>query len=676
MPPFNHYQYQALCVEDAIRLVVLDAATDNEAPLSCSLIQRPRSARHIEYFAISYAWGVPEFTRTLEIRHDDGDDTSYLRITSNVEALLRHFRTPDNPCYLWIDAICLNQDDETEKAQQIPMMGRIYEEAKGVQIWVGPSVPATPKLFAFFRKSSRIRRAEQSQMARRIVFFMTKYFHGPGPGLHVIIDFFQRPWFSRRWIIQEACLARQATVHCGNCSIPLPVLALAARQFQNLDLSDYPIRMAANLGRPSAGLSVLELLWNFHEAACLEPRDRIGALLGLVGEESRFPVDCAAPWTDLYKQAASFILRTGGNDVRLQVLLHLFEFGPLAASPGGSYPSWVPDWTKTRRRDLPYHSRIRNVDTFEPYPSSPGYPALASLGFHHETFQIYGDALIATPQVCKVTFAKSLLQPPKDEEQRAEQAIAVLRELLTKVPDAITHIFTLSSLIKAVTGFRYPKAERERLALKTPSLDNYLDEIGQRLPNGRASRMLDSLRNLPSVLQHGSLLVLNPLGPEPEACRGYGIGPKGTRVGDMMIPLWYPDWDSDASFIFPGESVTAINAVTMLAVKPTGEKCFQHGVVSLDEEARHGFSVIRSHPPFHYVLATAPDDKALERDIEGVSRRCERLLGRHFFLEDEPDFLPSRRRARFPRSRLIWAECVPNMFISKPRAEIARVRLG
>lgn len=408
MPPFNHYQYQALCVEDSIRLVVLDVATNNKAPLSCSLIQRPRSARHVEYFAISYAWGAPEFTRTLEIRHD-GDDTSYLRITSNLDALLRHFRTPGNPRYLWIDAICLNQDDETEKAQQIPMMGRIYEEAKGIHIWVGPSVPETPELFVFFRKSSRIRQAKQSQMAARIVIFMREYLHGYGPGLGAIIDFFQRSWFSRRWIIQEACLARRATVHCGNYSISLPVLASAARQLQNPDMSDYPIRMAANLRRPSVSLSILELLWNFHEAACFEPRDRIGALLGLVGEESRFPVDYAAHWTDLYKQAASFMLRIGGNDVRLQMLLHLFEFGPLVAPLGGSYPSWVPDWRKTRRRDLPYHSPIRNVDTFEPYPSSPGYPALATLEFHHATLQIYGDALIAAPHVGTVTFAKSLL---------------------------------------------------------------------------------------------------------------------------------------------------------------------------------------------------------------------------------------------------------------------------
>lgn len=203
----------------------------------------------------------------------------------------------------------------------------------------------------------------------------------------------------------------------------------------------------------------------------------------------------------------------------------------------------------------------------------------------------------------------------------------MLRELFTKVPDAITHILTLSSLIKAVTGFRYPKAEQERLALKTPSLDNYLNEIGQRLPKRSNLEILDFLRNLPSVLQRDSLLVLNPLGLGSEACRGYGIGPKGTRVGDTMIPLWYPEWHSDARFILPGESVTAINAMTMLAVRPMGEECFQHEINSSDEEARHGVPKAKVvGPALHVFPGALPGDKRLT-DVRGVGnlnkgRRC------------------------------------------------------
>lgn len=645
MPPFNNYQYEALCAEDAIRVVVLDAATDEAVPLTCSLMQYPRSARAVEYYAVSYVWGKPEFTQSLEVRHD-GDDTSYLRITPSVDVLLRHLRTLSDSCYLWIDAICLNQNDEAEKAQQIPMMGRIYEEAKGVHIWLGPSVPLTPKLFAFFRKSSRIPEAEQSKMAARLVFFLKKYFHEPLVGFSSVHDFFKTPWFSRRWVIQEACLARHATVHCGNYSIPLPVLASAARHVQNLDISDYLVKMAANLHRPAAGLTMLELLWNFHEADCLEPKDRIAALIGLLSEEHRFPMDYTAHWTKLYKQVASFMLCAGNNNVRLQMMLHLFEFGAVAVPEDGSYPSWVPDWTKTRQRKLPYHSHIRNVDTYEPYPRSPGQPELATLGFHHGALQICGDASTEAPHAGRVTLASSLPQPAEDGEQSAKEVMAVLCGLFARVPDAMTHILALCSLIKAIVGFRHTRKAQEDQALYTPSFDDFLDKIRRKLPKSRELKLLDALRNLPYLLHEFSLFVLSPRGAESEGGLGYGIGPKETQVGDMMIPLWYPDWDSDGPFVLPGERVTAVNAMTMLHVRLTGDTCFQHETISSGEETLPGVPKARVIGPALCVFPRSPPRGGnLDDDVKWAGNLGRYLLS--WFTSADDD---RRAGGAYPRS--------------------------
>jgi hypothetical protein len=140
------------------------------------------------------------------------------------------------------------------------------------------------------------------------------------------------------------------------------------------------------------------------------------------------------------------------------MLLHLFEFGPFVAPLPGFYFLCVPDWTKIRRRDFPYYFPIKNVDIFELYPSFPGYPVFATLEFHYATFQIYGDALIVTLYVGKVTFAKSLLQLPIDKEQRTEQIIAVLRELFPKVPDAITHILTAFVPYQSGNRFSLPES--------------------------------------------------------------------------------------------------------------------------------------------------------------------------------------------------------------------------
>lgn len=38
---------------------------------------------------------------------------------------------------IWIDALCINQDDDEEKGIQVQMMDRIFQEAKRVAVWLG-----------------------------------------------------------------------------------------------------------------------------------------------------------------------------------------------------------------------------------------------------------------------------------------------------------------------------------------------------------------------------------------------------------------------------------------------------------------------------------------------------------------------------------------------------------
>ncbi|KAJ0106924.1 hypothetical protein J7T55_011019 [Diaporthe amygdali] len=260
MPIFVQYRYQPLSGEDAIRLIVLNPSQDKEAPLSCSIIQHRRSTTQtVTYSAVSYAWGLPEFTKKLEVECDG--DVSYLSITPTVDTLLRYLRSPNRTHRLWIDALCLNQADEMERAQQIPMMGRIYEEAERVHIWLGPANRMTAKLFGFFREASSFPEVEKREMAIRVVFSLSKHCGSDGfCGQQSLFQFSERAWFCRRWVIQEACLARQAILHCGRHGLPLPTLVKAAARYQTLDVSSYPIKVMANLSRPTAGLNMLKLL--------------------------------------------------------------------------------------------------------------------------------------------------------------------------------------------------------------------------------------------------------------------------------------------------------------------------------------------------------------------------------------------------------------------------------
>ncbi|RSM07156.1 hypothetical protein CDV31_008708 [Fusarium ambrosium] len=83
------------------------------------------------YTALSYTWGPPVFEATIKC------DGHAKRITRGLEAALKQFRQPHDSIMMWIDQICINQDDDAEKKKQIPLMGRIYERARSTVIWLG-----------------------------------------------------------------------------------------------------------------------------------------------------------------------------------------------------------------------------------------------------------------------------------------------------------------------------------------------------------------------------------------------------------------------------------------------------------------------------------------------------------------------------------------------------------
>lgn len=59
-------------------------------------------------------------------------------IRSNLDQALRHLRDERSTRLLWVDQICINQGDNTEKGHQIASMSKIYETASRVVVWLGP----------------------------------------------------------------------------------------------------------------------------------------------------------------------------------------------------------------------------------------------------------------------------------------------------------------------------------------------------------------------------------------------------------------------------------------------------------------------------------------------------------------------------------------------------------
>ena len=82
---------------------------------------------------LSYTWGAPALSKAITV------NSQRLPVRENLHAFLREC-TIRKQCIntsLWIDAVCINQDDIAEKNKQVAMMGEIYSHAKQVIIWLG-----------------------------------------------------------------------------------------------------------------------------------------------------------------------------------------------------------------------------------------------------------------------------------------------------------------------------------------------------------------------------------------------------------------------------------------------------------------------------------------------------------------------------------------------------------
>ncbi|RMJ06672.1 hypothetical protein CDV36_013732 [Fusarium kuroshium] len=88
-----------------------------------------------KYEALSYTWGDANDVRSILVNR------IHINVTANLKVALQYLRRPSEPRVLWIDAVCINQNDNQEKLLQIQRMGRIFSSAASVVAWLGESRP-------------------------------------------------------------------------------------------------------------------------------------------------------------------------------------------------------------------------------------------------------------------------------------------------------------------------------------------------------------------------------------------------------------------------------------------------------------------------------------------------------------------------------------------------------
>lgn len=191
-----------------------------------------------DYAALSYVWGSPTPVRTIQINDEP------FSVGDNLYQALRQLRRSQRIIQglrMWIDAICINQDDLAERSREVARMRDIYAHAWQVVIWLGPEADQSDvALTAMHWLAAERKRTQPLQGFYTGVdktvdawpFFVITYpYYGPWRRnvYKALYHLLTRAYWHRLWILQEIAMARaDAPVLCGRRCIAWSELADAS----------------------------------------------------------------------------------------------------------------------------------------------------------------------------------------------------------------------------------------------------------------------------------------------------------------------------------------------------------------------------------------------------------------------------------------------------------------
>jgi hypothetical protein len=250
------YHYSALnASQKEIRVLVLLPGAWTQ-PLRCelktvSLIERPF------YCALSYVWGDPKVTKPILLHGQS------VQVTTNLEAALRRLRHGAETMMIWVDALCVDQKNDSEKSLQVAMMNQIYARCDHCVVWLGdrliplideekghpvtihelPLMPWNSKQLMLVGETNfdeLVWGLGELHAAFMIIYLLSKNKHlheypwyQPSLEMDASIEALQRMtsawWWTRAWTVQETVLPGNVIVVWGPYQARWEMFAAASR---------------------------------------------------------------------------------------------------------------------------------------------------------------------------------------------------------------------------------------------------------------------------------------------------------------------------------------------------------------------------------------------------------------------------------------------------------------
>jgi hypothetical protein len=184
--------------KDDIRLFVLEPGSADEAIRGNLISSRPEFGG---YEFLSYVWETNIRSQPIYV------DGKTVLIPPSLEDLFRCLRLNDRPRTFWVDAICINREDSAEMNRLVHQNPLIALKASQVCIWLGKEGKDTALAFDLIEQTQELNSSDG----------YARLWEEPAESDRIVAlrSLMKRPWFSRRWIVQEIAYARKASIHCG-----------------------------------------------------------------------------------------------------------------------------------------------------------------------------------------------------------------------------------------------------------------------------------------------------------------------------------------------------------------------------------------------------------------------------------------------------------------------------
>jgi len=475
----NPYVSSRLSETGQIRLLKVHPGADENEEVQCEL-----EAAYLEdnpsYVALSYTWG-PSTIEAAEAGvtdipvHTIKCNGHIILTTKNLHDFLRRARHDHelSSQRFWIDAVCINQQDPTERSSQVAFMASIYRSASMVISWLGEEDVHTEEAFALIRALTSLSRASRKPITpENIGSEALRNILGELASDHVwnsLRQFWRRRYFGRAWIIQEVVLAKKVLVQCGRHTINWAQLAEASWFFtitswarfmksgtpeaiaQTHSNHDLPLYINANtrLKQLDGCHTLLISLIRARRFECSDPRDKVYAVLGLAEDYTKTKPRLQPIYEN--NSVLNTYIRTA-----VQILEDAEDLLLLAHAEGQNFrstedlPSWVPDWSVGKGLGL-------GLIGYKRFAAAADLPRKLTINESNNSLALHGvlldevvqigeskdEALFGSKHTCFLGWISILAVLPSTYHNGQSKIEAFWRTLITdtasRMPDGVQH---------------------------------------------------------------------------------------------------------------------------------------------------------------------------------------------------------------------------------------------